>query len=94
MTKSNLDLVLEVGTLLVLICVLGYAPVSSTTAGINPSAAMMNSTVPSVPFDYSVVVGIVPALATIVSALFWLYRRLRDRHWKDKYDRVVVARES
>jgi hypothetical protein len=69
---------------------------ASVHAGDTSSGSVVippSSTVPPIPFDWLEFLRSIGAyIAPTIAGLIELYKRLKDRNWKNKYEKVVVTR--
>jgi hypothetical protein len=62
-------------------------------SAISSIAPMSNSTTPFASSGATEFIsGIGPYVGLFISGLLFLYRRLKDRNWKKKYENVIVTR--
>jgi uncharacterized BrkB/YihY/UPF0761 family membrane protein len=65
---------------------------SLPTVGTTMNAIVTNGTSTFSPFDWAIVGNIAPYLSLLIAGLTWLYKRWKNRNWKRKYEKVVVAK--
>ena len=68
-------------------------PFQNMTTSTNSGAITNGTGMPTTSINFSIFDYMPSYISSIISCLAWLYKLLKDRNWKKKYDGVVVARK-